>query len=63
MSKTHLSTIMASRMENSNGGGDFGIVNYINGVPVSIQLPSQYSNLGGATWKENMRRRNHKLQE
>lgn len=61
VSKTHLSTIMASRMDNTPG--DFGIVNYINGVPVSIQLPRHYNNLAGSSWKENMQRRNNKLQE
>ena len=60
VSKTHLGLVNAAH----RAEGDFGIVNYINGVPVSIQLPtndySQNHNLGN-TWKENMQKRNNKL--
>lgn len=35
---------------------DFGVVNYINGVPVSIELPSQFAII--PTWKQNMKKRN-----
>lgn len=39
----------------------FGIVNYINGVPVSIHLQAQEFPIGVTSWKQNMRRRNQKL--
>lgn len=40
---------------------DFGVVNYVNGIPVSIELPSNYSQV--PTWKQSMQKRNMKLQQ
>jgi hypothetical protein len=57
VSKTHLGSTVGARQE-----GDFGIVNYVNGIPVSIQLPTNkdHSHFGNS-WKENMQKRNNKL--
>lgn len=61
LSTVHASTVTQSRpnlVTSKVTDVDFGIVNYLNGVPVSIQLPAGTQQ---SSWKHNMRLRNQQL--